>query len=450
MNREKLNSIYHNIALAEKSDIEQIFQLTVEYPYYSLPFEILAKHYYQSNHYKFEDMLRQAAMRVQDRKALYDYIHESQQVSDASESVVVQNTEQEKTASLAEFLGEEVQTEDVVQGDDTVELEPNQSVDLKEENVSTIEEETFSSDTEEVEEAKQSDLEITDEKPEEFVLDGHIEFDSLEDVEEESNDIIGEEIHTEFSFSKSFQVDDEEAIENVENQEELIEESEEVEETIEAIQEKGNEVLADLQDMVSEIQEESENNKEEEKSVEKSIKEDSPLRKYPIYNIESSYSVEQLEKKEEEKDSIASESTNEGPKDFFAWLNAPKPPVEKEEEKELEVEKRFEDEEESQESVKNVEESTKNSNVNLDLIERFISSNPQISRPKREFFNAENMAKRSEVPDLEFVTETLANIYYEQGNYDLAIKAYEKLILQNPSKETYFADLIKKLKKERK
>jgi tetratricopeptide (TPR) repeat protein len=60
------------------------------------------------------------------------------------------------------------------------------------------------------------------------------------------------------------------------------------------------------------------------------------------------------------------------------------------------------------------------------------------------------MAKRSEVIDLEFVSETLANIYYEQGNYDMALKAYKKLSLQNPSKESYFADLIEKIKKERK
>jgi tetratricopeptide (TPR) repeat protein len=60
------------------------------------------------------------------------------------------------------------------------------------------------------------------------------------------------------------------------------------------------------------------------------------------------------------------------------------------------------------------------------------------------------MAKRSEILDLEFVSETLAEIYYQQGNFDFAIKAYEKLSLQNPSKQSFFADLIDKIKKERK
>ena len=70
MNIERLQSIYHNTALADKTDIEDVRQLTEDYPYYSLPYVILSKYYYETRHYRFEDMLRQAAMRVKDRKAL--------------------------------------------------------------------------------------------------------------------------------------------------------------------------------------------------------------------------------------------------------------------------------------------------------------------------------------------------------------------------------------------
>ena len=60
------------------------------------------------------------------------------------------------------------------------------------------------------------------------------------------------------------------------------------------------------------------------------------------------------------------------------------------------------------------------------------------------------MGKKSEVLDLEFVSETLAELYYQQGNFDNAIRVYEKLSLQNPSKASFFADLIDQIKKERK
>jgi tetratricopeptide (TPR) repeat protein len=144
--------------------------------------------------------------------------------------------------------------------------------------------------------------------------------------------------------------------------------------------------------------------------------------------------------------------------DFFAWLKAPKPEVNSQIEQKDEVSEIVTEEpidvstSDSNEVIEQEEpEKVEGKPVfNLDLIDKFIQSNPQITRPKKEFFNPENMAKRSEVIDLEFVSETLANIYYEQGNYDLALKAYEKLSLQNPSKQAYFADLIEKIRIERK
>ena len=58
------------------------------------------------------------------------------------------------------------------------------------------------------------------------------------------------------------------------------------------------------------------------------------------------------------------------------------------------------------------------------------------------------MARQSVEEDEELVTETLANLYYKQGNYKKAIRAYEKLCLLYPSKLAYFASLIKKIKSE--
>jgi len=94
------------------------------------------------------------------------------------------------------------------------------------------------------------------------------------------------------------------------------------------------------------------------------------------------------------------------------------------------------------------------------LIEKFISKGEekihlskevtptllQIRRPQTEFFSPENMAKMSLAENEDFVTETLAKIYAQQGNFKKAISAYGKLSLKFPEKSDYFARLIQELK----
>ena len=48
-------------------------------------------------------------------------------------------------------------------------------------------------------------------------------------------------------------------------------------------------------------------------------------------------------------------------------------------------------------------------------------------------------------PEFDFFTETLAQIYAEQGYYEQAKDIYSKLILAYPEKNAYFAALIQKL-----
>ena len=45
----------------------------------------------------------------------------------------------------------------------------------------------------------------------------------------------------------------------------------------------------------------------------------------------------------------------------------------------------------------------------------------------------------------EFCTETLAQIYLDQGYYEQARHIYSRLLLKFPEKNTYFAALIQKL-----
>ena len=51
-----------------------------------------------------------------------------------------------------------------------------------------------------------------------------------------------------------------------------------------------------------------------------------------------------------------------------------------------------------------------------------------------------------EFDSMDFVTETLAAIYADQGCYDKAIEVYAKLILLYPEKSTYFASLVNEIK----
>lgn len=82
------------------------------------------------------------------------------------------------------------------------------------------------------------------------------------------------------------------------------------------------------------------------------------------------------------------------------------------------------------------------------IIEDFIENNPSISRPKREFFSPSKAAKESLDKTGLIYSETLANIYEIQGNFPLAIKAYEQLSLTIPEKRVIFAKKIELLKEK--
>jgi hypothetical protein len=75
----------------------------------------------------------------------------------------------------------------------------------------------------------------------------------------------------------------------------------------------------------------------------------------------------------------------------------------------------------------------------------------QQSTPKIKFdpnkHNAEiNLAEYGEIEDIEFISETLAMVYADQGYNGKATQMLKKLMLQYPEKNTYFAALIEKVK----
>lgn len=64
---------------------------------------------------------------------------------------------------------------------------------------------------------------------------------------------------------------------------------------------------------------------------------------------------------------------------------------------------------------------------------------------KAEFYSPAKMAKLSVQEDDDLVTETLAQVYHDQGHLEKAIKAYQKLQLKYPEKKIYFAGRIKEI-----
>ncbi len=77
MTPHRLNDILHQVHSASQSEIELLEKLTKEFPYYNLPFIILAKIYKQKENYTYETSRTRASLRAANRAWLYDYLHEN-------------------------------------------------------------------------------------------------------------------------------------------------------------------------------------------------------------------------------------------------------------------------------------------------------------------------------------------------------------------------------------
>jgi putative cell wall-binding protein len=87
--------------------------------------------------------------------------------------------------------------------------------------------------------------------------------------------------------------------------------------------------------------------------------------------------------------------------------------------------------------------SKKGSLKKVDLIEKFIQSNPKIGTIPKDKSVSISVSKNKQ--DSSLMTETLAKVYLEQKKYENAIQAYRILSLKYPEKSGFFADQIKRI-----
>lgn len=121
---------------------------------------------------------------------------------------------------------------------------------------------------------------------------------------------------------------------------------------------------------------------------------------------------------------------------FTEWLKLTSAqPIERAEEEFLNTKEVFEQETPIDEKQKK-----------LDLINKFIETNPKITPSKNSPTPPVNIDVNDDDEPF-YMTETLARIYLEQKKFQKAIQAYEILILKYPEKSSLFANRITDIKK---
>jgi tetratricopeptide (TPR) repeat protein len=95
--------------------------------------------------------------------------------------------------------------------------------------------------------------------------------------------------------------------------------------------------------------------------------------------------------------------------------------------------------------VETDQETTESVQPSLDLIEKFIATEPRITPGKVEQYTGVSFAKDSLEENFDWVTETMAKLYATQGKIDRARKAYKRLIELHPEKKIHFENQLKAL-----
>jgi tetratricopeptide (TPR) repeat protein len=122
---------------------------------------------------------------------------------------------------------------------------------------------------------------------------------------------------------------------------------------------------------------------------------------------------------------------------LFTWLRSVSDAEDKDE-----VKEELREDERGEEEVRESRESVQ---PTLNLIEKFIATEPRITPGKVEQYTGVSFAKESLEENFDWVTETMAKLYAAQGKIDRARKAYKRLIELHPEKKIHFENQLKVL-----
>ena len=100
--------------------------------------------------------------------------------------------------------------------------------------------------------------------------------------------------------------------------------------------------------------------------------------------------------------------------------------------------------------VKPVRKASKGWSLIDSFLQEYTPPSGRPEMPRTLSTEVEDLTERTNDSEKEFITETLADIFIAQKNYDKAITIFKKLSLKYPEKNTYFASQIKKVKKLKK
>jgi tetratricopeptide (TPR) repeat protein len=172
-----------------------------------------------------------------------------------------------------------------------------------------------------------------------------------------------------------------------------------------------------------------------------------------VSETDSSEDVEQDAEQDSSKDVMqdSAQDASQGPAEvgeneaLFTWLRSVS-----EEEGEIEQGREVKrGEEQEVREVKRGEEEIRKSmesvQPSIDLIEKFIATEPRITPGKVEQYTGVSFAKESLEENFDWVTETMAKLYAAQGKIDRARKAYKRLIELHPEKKIHFENQLKAL-----
>lgn len=454
MNREKFKHIARSSKMPDTTDIVDLVEITKEFPYFSWGFALLAKIYSEREDFRTETLMHQAALRVSNREWLYNYIHGNSEVNDHlapqdsgptnnnleatnnTELTEIQKSELQNSlpqtevrlVELSDPLNSEFPTVTIEEKDSVVEVLAEAETEAITEVVSKVESEVESKSTPTLEELKsaflKSELETIPEEeiqPLEF-KQNKFETESFNQEEK----ILQEETPPEVAEQEKIpQVE----IHHAEIQTPVIDQTDiqNNEITIESIEESESSLFFPVIETTDLKETNSTDYVFTPSTFQPETTSPETKKSKGYYNIEDYYTLppeaynqyqfKASSKENEPKTNTHKNSTN----DFYSWLNSDIP--------------------QNAPAVKPVERRE-------DLLDKFLKNKPLPSRPKQEFYSPEKAGKRSDKLSKQIVTETLANIYYKQGNFSKAIEAYQQLQLKFPEKLSYFANLIEKIKKE--